>query len=230
MSPIVGIRRINTPVNKTPEKKSKRMRIRIPQPPDRAYSLRQRDLLQREKLRIPDEEYILHKRGIRRPFVGADPLEARAISKGQLRGTLPERIVYRYLTEKMHMVDNADFDFQSSLDGGRIQMGGLVVDFRFEPLKLIINVQGPTHKEYLRGKKDEEQRSILEDMGYKVYDLWEADIYDEYKFEDIMRRIFLRGIGGGGYELSESESIPNEDVQRIQDTTEQIQTLIQELV
>ena len=219
---IIGIRRINTPIDKTPEKKSKRTRIRIPQPPDRAYSLRQRDLLQREKLRIPDDRYTLHKRGIRRPMVGADPLEARAISKGQLRGTLPERIVYRYLTEKMRMVDGADFDFQSSLSGGRLEMGGLVVDFRFEPLKLIINVQGPTHKEYLRGKKDDEQRSILEDMGYKVYDLWESDIYDEYKLEDIMRRIFLRGIGGGGYELSESESIPNEDMVNMLDMAEQI--------
>ena len=52
--------------------------------------------------------------------------------KEQVNGTLPERILYLALIRVMHFSPNADFDFQSSQEGGRLELGGLVADFLFE--------------------------------------------------------------------------------------------------
>jgi hypothetical protein len=123
-----------------------------------------------------------------RPWVGLDPLEERA-AQG-MRGTLPERIIYKYLTDKMHFVPNVDFDFQSSLQGGRLDTGGIVADFLFRYLMVVLNPLGPTHGEYWRHRKDEEQIMALEELGYQVYMIEEGDVYDEQKLEWWMRRIF----------------------------------------
>jgi hypothetical protein len=135
--------------------------------------------------------YILHRRGLHHTYVGTDPLENRAISKNVLRGTLPERIVYRYLIEIMHIPPDSafGFDFQSSLSGGRSELGGLVVDFLFESRRLVLQVQGSTHYSFLRGRKDDEQTNILRDMGYYVEEIWEDEIYDLYRFENRMTEI-----------------------------------------
>ena len=78
-----------------------------------------------------------------------------------------------------------------------MELGGIVADFEFPIMMMIINVQGSTHEEFLRQRKDEEQRAILEDMGYKVYELTDIEIYNEPVFEDKMLRIFnMRGGGG----------------------------------
>jgi len=73
--------------------------------------------------------FTLHKRGPRRSRVGEDPLEARAVPHDYIKGTLPERIVYYYLVNYMKFQAGVDFDFQSSMEGGRIELGGMVVDF-----------------------------------------------------------------------------------------------------
>lgn len=209
----VGIRKIRTVFGDRPKVGGQTVRLTIPQPVERPYSVRSRDVIHRELLRAPREGYVVHKRGIQRDFVGQDYREVRAISADRIRGTLPERIVYLWLVTKMHMKDGIDFDFQSSLSGGRIEMGGIVADFRFEILKFILNVQGPTHTEFLRMRKDEEQRAILEDMGYKVYELTDIEIYNEPIFEDRMRRLFnMTGGSGGGYSQEhEIDPNPNND-------------------
>jgi DNA polymerase elongation subunit (family B) len=74
--------------------------------------------------------------------------------------------------------------------GGRLELGGIVADFLFEHMKLVIRVQGPTHKEFLRYRKDEEQRLILEEMGYRVVDLDLDVIYSEHRLEETLRRLF----------------------------------------
>lgn len=57
-------------------------------------------------------------------------------------GSLPEYIVLRTLGE-LGRRENVDFTFQSALFGGRLERGGLVVDFLFtNPPDLAINVQG----------------------------------------------------------------------------------------
>lgn len=90
----------------------------------------------------------------------------------------------------MRFVPEVDFEFQSSLQGGRLDTGGIVADFLFPLLMVVINPLGPTHGEYWRFRKDQEQISALEELGYQVYMIEENDIYDEQKLEWWMRRIF----------------------------------------
>lgn len=174
---------------------SRRTRIRVPQNPDRPVTLPSGDAIRREFFEKDQHWFVQHRRGPRREKVGFDPREARAVPESRvLRGTLPERIVYLALI-KMHMYPGSHFDFQSSLLGGRLELGGLVADFLFRiPIQLIIRVQGPGHHEFLQQKKDEEQRMILEDMGFRVEDLFVDTIYNPFKLEDALRRIF--GLGG----------------------------------
>lgn len=192
-------RSVGTPRVHKPNWK-KATRIKIPQPPEISIILRG-DLLRGDLISPELSDFILHRRGLRRGRVGVDPKEQRAVSENEVRGYLHERIVYKYLVEAMGFVPDVDFDFQSSQLGGRLEMGGLVVDFLFPLLKIVLQVQGPTHYEFRRGRKDEEQRMILEDMGYAVHDIdIAAIIANEYLFEDEMRRIFgLRGVGGSVY-------------------------------
>lgn len=185
-----GIRRIRTAFDVKPKVDSKQTRIRIPQPITRPFNIRGKDVIQNEYLRQSPWWYTLHKRGLKREKVGMDYLESRAISRSQVKGTLPERIVYLYLITKLHMKAGVDFTFQSSLDGGRLSLGGIVADFKFDLLKIILNPHGPTHEQFLQMRKDEEQRMILEDMGFKVFDLTDTQIYNIAIFEDRMRRVF----------------------------------------
>lgn len=62
-----------------------------------------------------------------------------------MSATLPEWYVFWWCTRRRHMTERQDFEFQSSLFGGRIDMGGLVMDFLFRglfPPGLVVNVQG----------------------------------------------------------------------------------------
>ena len=186
-------------------------RIRIPQPIDRPLDIKTRNLVRSEYLKEDPWWYTLHRRGVRRVKVGEDPLEARAVSKETVKGTLPERILYMALIHVLHFTPDVDFDFQSSLQGGRLELGGIVADFLFEYRRLIIRVQGPTHVEFLRSAKDEEQRMALVEMGFTVKDLWDYTIYDEYALEDWLRRCFglaaSRGGGGPAAAPAEPEDI-----------------------
>ena len=176
----------------------KRTRIRIPQPPDRDYRLNQRDLVRRELLKDDPTWWTLHRRTPgSKEYVG-DPLEDRAVSKEQVNGTLPERILYRALQRVVHQSATSDFDFQSSLEGGRLELGGIVADFLFRNKRLVIRVQGPTHTGFLRMRKDDEQKSILESMGYLVKDIEDDTIYNEFALEDWLRRCWNLGRGRGG--------------------------------
>lgn len=175
----------------------KQIRIRIPQSPYRPLQLIRRTGVKEGALRPDVPWHTVHRRGIRRIKIGVDPLEARAVSKEYIRGTLPERIVYKYLVSILRLSPSSDFDFQSSLQGGRMELGGMVADFMFYRLKMILQVQGPTHGGFLRQRKDDEQESILKDMGYDVVELKEDLIYSEYLLERRMSRIFNLSRSGG---------------------------------
>ena len=140
----------------------------------------------------------VHRRGLGRAKIGQDPLEARAVPKGVINGYLTERILYAALVNLFHFVPGVDFDFQSSVEGGRLEMGGLVADFMFRYLRIIINPLGPQHYQFRNLKKDEEQVQILTEMGYQVYLIDEEVTYDEYKLEEFLRRIFGGMTSGGG--------------------------------
>ena len=190
-------------------------RIRIPQPPTRPIQLHQRDLVQRNLFQESPWWQTLHRRGPKRLRAGMDPLEARAVSKSEVPGTLPERIMYLALIRVLRMVPDADFDFQSSQQGGRLEFGGIVADFVVFQHMTIINPLGPTHSQFLRIKKDDEQKGILEEMGYRVLLIEEEDIYNEFYLESWLRRNFgLRGSRGGNsggalgpHDLDETESL-----------------------
>ena len=188
-------------------------RIVLPQPEKRPLDIHRRDLVIRELISPDPWWFTLHRRGPRREDVGGDPREARAVPEEQVRGTLPERIFYLALIRVMHFMPDADFDFQSSLQGGRLELGGIVSDFLFPEQRIIVNVQGPTHDRFWVGAKDKEQRGILEEMGYTVWDIQDDEIYDEFVLEDWLRRHWnlASGRGGGGVSGSGPEHSPDED-------------------
>lgn len=180
-----------------PKLTSRSTRIKVPQPLYRPFHMKQKRIITRSKYQNNPWWWILHRRGLTRPKVGPDPLEARAIPHSLVKGTKPERIVYKYLL-RIGLVTGVDFTFQTSQDGGRLEMGGIVVDFLFPAMKMILQVQGPTHDTYLRSKKDEEQHMLLSAMGYEVVYIDMETIYNEPKFEDVMRQLFgLAGFNNG---------------------------------
>lgn len=182
-------------------------RIKMPQVPKRPVRFQVRSVLDMNFL-SPKPPLILHRRGIiGRPWMGTAPLEMRAIPHEQMPGTLPERIIYKYLTQTMHFSEGADFDFQSSLQGGRIDTGGIVADFLFYSLRIVINPLGPTHDEFLRMKKDQEQIDCLTAMGYQVYMIPEEDVYNEQTFIMIMKRIFGWLHSGAGEQVQSGDVI-----------------------
>src|SRR3990167_8207145 len=143
---------------------------------------------------------VIHRRGVARPWVGVDPLEARAIPESRVRGYLRERIIYLYLVKDLRLVDGVDFSFQSARDGGRLELGGLVVDFLFPLLHFAIQVQGPTHIEHLQERKDAEQAQILAAMGYPmVYYIDLPTIDSAQRLDEYMKRLWgIWGTVGGG--------------------------------
>ncbi len=155
----------------------------------------------RLKERLPRVEgLIIHRRPSGRPDIALDPRELRAVSLSKVRGTLPERIFYKQL-RKRRLSPDRDFDFQSSLLGGRLQLGGIVADFLFPLWRLIVRIQGPTHKTRVQSLKDQRQMQLLADMGWTVYDLPDEIVYDMMALETWMRRHIDRHPSLGGQQV-----------------------------
>lgn len=172
-------------------------RITMPQIPNRPLRFQLRSI-QRHALITPTPYWLqIHRRGLPRQKVGQDPLEARAVPRGVIKGYVDERILYAALVNLLHFVPGVDFDFQSSLDGGRMEMGGLVADFIFPTLRIVINPLGPQHYQFRNTKKDEEQIQVLAALGYQCYMIDQSVVLDEYQLEEFLRRVF-GGFGSGG--------------------------------
>ena len=100
-------------------------RIKMPGIPKRPLRFQLRTLLRKDGFRGKSTWWLnVHRRGIRRDKVGVSALEQRA-AQG-IPGFLTERLLYAALVNLFHMVPGVDFLFQSSLEGGRLEMGGLV--------------------------------------------------------------------------------------------------------
>ena len=172
-------------------------RIKMPGIPRRPLRFQLRTLLRKEAIRGKTPYWMtVHRRGIRRPKVGVNALEQRAMQG--IPGFLTERILYATLVRLFHFVPGVDFLYQSSQQGGRLEMGGLVADFLFPILRVVINPLGPQHYQFRNIAKDEEQVSILKDMGYDAYLIDEEVIYNELALEEFLRRIFAWTGSAGG--------------------------------
>lgn len=184
--------------NRFPSKKTER-RLVMPQIQRRPVRFQTRALIRYELFQGDSWWLVMHRRGISRPKIGLDPLEARAVPHSLIRGTLPERIIYKSLVKEFHMIPDVDFYFQSSLQGGRIDTGGIVADFMLPAHHIVINPAGPTHNERLRIWKDEEQTMALAEMGYTQYIIPEEKVYDEYYLTNWLRRLLgWMHTGGNG--------------------------------
>jgi very-short-patch-repair endonuclease len=193
-----------------PSKKVER-RIRMPESPLRPLKFQARSLLKTEFIRPQAWWMSVHRRGPKQTVLGESDLEKRAAPKSLIKGTLPERILYKALIELLHFVPGVDFKFQSSQQGGRMELGGIVADFIFPLMKIVIQVQGPTHAGFLRSRKDEEQALALAEMGYIVVEIQEELIYNIYRFENWLRALFTSthfGEPGGNPGVSKKTGVP----------------------
>ena len=161
--------------------------IKTKQPAFRPLQLRARKMVYPPK--TGDNQLVIHRRGPLRVQVGLeDPREQRAVSEARVAGTLPERIFFKALLDR-GMREGIDFTFQSSLQGGRLFLGGMVADFILTTRSLIVRIQGRKwHTGFEQERKDDFQRDILEGMGYHVLDLYDDTIYDDYLFAEWLRR------------------------------------------
>lgn len=174
-------------------------RIKMPGIPKRPLRFQIRTLLRKDAIRGKPAWWMnVHRRGISRTRVGISALEQRAVPHSLVPGFLTERILYATLVNLFHFVPSVDFLYQSSQQGGRLEMGGLVADFLFPILRVVINPLGPQHYQFRNVAKDEEQVAILAEMGYQAYLIDEEVIYDEYKLEEFLRRVFGGMTSGGG--------------------------------
>jgi hypothetical protein len=171
----------------------------MPGIPRRPLRFQIRTLIRKEGIKGKSTWWMnVHRRGISRRRVGQNALEARAVPHSLVPGYLTERILYATLVNLFHFIPGVDFLYQSSAQGGRLEMGGLVADFLFPILRVVINPLGPQHYQFRNMAKDEEQISILKDMGYDAYLIDEEVIYNEYALEEFLRRIFgWNGSAGG---------------------------------
>tara|TARA_R100001086_G_scaffold232612_1_gene153905 strand:- start:136 stop:537 length:402 start_codon:yes stop_codon:yes gene_type:complete len=118
-------------------------------------------------------------------------------------GSLPEYIVFQTLV-RLGFEPGIDFNFQSPLFGGRLEKGGVVIDFLFfNPPDLAINVQGSFyHQEQgvVAVQRDRIARAQLAGQGINLIFIDEDDIKadPEAFVRDALRyidRSFLGGIG-----------------------------------
>ena len=117
-------------------------------------------------------------------------------------GSLPEYLVNEALI-KLGKEPDVDFFYQSPFAGGRMQRGGLVIDFIFvNPPDLAINVQGEYYH-YEMGAdiraRDLIARSMLAGDGITLIFLDESDVHkDAIGFtRDALRYRDRSRLGGG---------------------------------
>jgi very-short-patch-repair endonuclease len=175
-----------------PQNRVQQQKIAVPQPVYRPIRMERRDVVIRGLLKETSDWFTLHRRNFPGIFVkvdDSDPDERRAVSKQVIKGTLPERIVYLELIRRKY-IEGLDFTFQSSTEGGRNELGGIVVDFLFEFLRIALEIQGPTHDTHIQKAKDNEKESTLASMGFTMLRL-DTDVIDNPNLLEAWFRQYL---------------------------------------
>ena len=157
-------------IKSLPSKRGKRQASQLSKYP-RSYIKTTTDTVLRDRRRKP-------------PEFGPDVLEARAVAAiGSLElATLPERIVYKKLTQMLHGTHK--FLFQREELGGRNFIGGFIIDFLVldrQPY-LAIEVLGDYWHQAYEKAADLEREMAVKREGYIYHEIWESEIYisDEY--------------------------------------------------
>ena len=101
-------------------------------------------------------------------------------------GSLPEFLVFNSLTTTFNLQQGVEFTYQSPLLGGRLEKGGVVLDFVFnEPPDLAINVQGEYYH-YGKGstvsQNDVMVRQQMAGQGIFLIFIDENDIYEDVDY------------------------------------------------
>ena len=100
-------------------------------------------------------------------------------------GSVPEFLVYASLI-KQGKVEGVDFNYQSALMGGRLDKGGVVLDFIFsDPPDLAINVQGEYYHYGLGAtfiQNDLIVRQQMAGQGINLIFIDESDILEDVDY------------------------------------------------
>ena len=100
-----------------------------------------------------------------------------------------ERIVISWLDR--HGI--SDYEFQSSMLGGRYELGGSITDFLFHERNLAWRVHGDYwHKPIAKQATDDVQRELLESQGWTVVDIWGSGLETPEKINSTLQKA-LRG-------------------------------------
>ena len=114
------------------------------------------------------------------------PQRERPVPPASFPGTWPEYVAYRELRRQGYMPD-VDFDFQSSQGGGRVQLGGIVVDFVFtRPPWLAIGINGVYYHYHFNGGEqrgvDIIKRGQMASLGYRLIFIDDVDLLKDPKY------------------------------------------------
>ncbi len=104
--------------------------------------------------------------------------------RAQWNGSLPEFLVFEFLTIEKKQIPNVDFVFQHPVFGGRTRFGGYLLDFYFNMRAEGWRVQG--ERFHLERAEDRARDAIaavqLTSQGINVIDLWESDLLTRRDF------------------------------------------------
>ena len=119
------------------------------------------------------------------------------------QGSVPEYMVFNSLITTFNLDPVTDFSFQSVYLGGRLDKGGLILDFVFEnPPDLAINVQGEYYH-YGKGKvitqNDMLTREQVASMGINLIFIDESDVLKDvdYYVKEALNYKDHSKLGGG---------------------------------
>ena len=101
-------------------------------------------------------------------------------------GSVPEYLVYVSLITRQGKIEGVDFSYQSPLMGGRLDKGGVVIDFLFNnPPDLAINVQGEYYHYGLGAtfmQNDIIIRAQMAGQGINLIFIDESDILEDVDY------------------------------------------------
>lgn len=139
------------------------------------------------KYRRPFYWIHLQRSSIKQVSIGLKPGEERAVPLDVIRGSLPERILYKALMDEFRMIPGIDFDLHSA---AHVAIGLSIPGIVFPHLKIVIIINGTGTDTYSHLRKDAEVRMAVEGQGYEVYEIPMEIIDDGERLDNFLKNIF----------------------------------------